>query len=100
MKNEGPFILEWLAYHRSIGVDDFLIYTNECSDGTAEILDRLQQMGVLQHRDNTDWKGNSPQQHALNLALDEDTRYMGPLYGQKAPPPPRKLTTQPTPSLA
>jgi hypothetical protein len=38
--------------------------------------------------------------YILNLALDEDTRYMGPLYGQKAPPPPRKLTTQPTPSLA
>ena len=27
MKNEGPFILEWLAYHRAIGVDDFLINT-------------------------------------------------------------------------
>ncbi|MGB8813172.1 MAG: glycosyltransferase family 2 protein, partial [Paracoccaceae bacterium] len=34
MKNEGPFILEWIAYHRMIGVDDFLIYTNDCSDGT------------------------------------------------------------------
>ena len=33
MKNEGPFILEWLAYHRMIGVDDFLIYTNDCDDG-------------------------------------------------------------------
>lgn len=71
MKNEAPYILEWVAYHRSIGVDSFLIYTNDCSDGTSEILDRLQAMGVLHHRNNDDWKGKSPQQHALNTALKE-----------------------------
>lgn len=72
MKNEGPYILEWVAYHRAMGVDNFLIYTNGCEDGTSEILDRLQQMGVLQHRNNDDWKGNSPQQYALNQSLKED----------------------------
>ena len=34
--------------------------------------------------------------YILNLALSEDSRYMGPLYGQQAPPPPRKLTSQPS----
>ena len=72
MKNEAPYIVEWVAYHRAIGVDNFLIYTNDCSDGTSEILDRLQEMGVLQHRNNDNWKGNSPQQYALNQALKED----------------------------
>lgn len=71
MKNEAPYILEWVAYHRSIGVDNFLIYTNDCTDGTSEILDRLQELGIVQHRNNDDWKGNSPQQHALNQALKE-----------------------------
>lgn len=71
MKNEAPYIVEWVAYHRAMGVDNFLIYTNGCEDGTSEILDRLQEMGVLQHRNNDDWKGNSPQQHALNCALEE-----------------------------
>ncbi|MFV0514875.1 MAG: glycosyltransferase family 2 protein [Jhaorihella sp.] len=71
MKNEAPYILEWVAYHRAIGVDNFLIYTNGCEDGTDEILDRLQDMGILQHRLNDDWKGNSPQQHALNRSLKE-----------------------------
>jgi hypothetical protein len=28
-------------------------------------------MGVLQHRNNDDWKGNSPQQYALNQSLKE-----------------------------
>ena len=71
MKNEAPYIIEWVAYHRAIGVDNFLIYTNDCSDGTSEILDRLQELGVLQHRNNDNWKGNSPQQYALNAAMKE-----------------------------
>lgn len=71
MKNEAPYIVEWVAYHRAIGVDNFLIYTNDCSDGTSEILDRLQELGVLQHRNNDNWKGNSPQQYALNQSLKE-----------------------------
>jgi hypothetical protein len=72
MKNEGPYIVEWVAYHRAIGVDNFIIYTNDCSDGTSEILDRLQEMGIVQHRNNDVWKGNSPQQHALNTSLKEN----------------------------
>jgi len=71
MKNEAPYIVEWVAYHRAMGVDNFLIYTNDCSDGTSEILDRLQEMGVIQHRNNDNWKGNSPQQYALNQSLKE-----------------------------
>ena len=71
MKNEAPYIVEWIAYHRAIGVDNFLIYTNDCTDGTDEVLGRLQDMGVLQHRNNDNWKGNSPQQYALNQALEE-----------------------------
>lgn len=71
MKNEAPYILEWIAYHRQIGIDNFLIYTNDCTDGTHELLDRLQELGIVQHRYNNDWKGNSPQQHALNKSLKE-----------------------------
>ncbi len=33
--------------------------------------------------------------YIMNLALSDDTRYMGPVHGGKAPPPPRKLTGQP-----
>lgn len=71
MKNEAPYIVEWIAYHRAIGVDNFLIYTNDCTDGTDKILNRLQQMGIVQHRNNDDWRGKSPQQHALNMSRKE-----------------------------
>ena len=52
MKNEGPFILEWLAHHLAIGVTDFLIYSNDCTDGTDDLLDVLQKRGLVQHREN------------------------------------------------
>lgn len=71
MKNEAPYIVEWVAYHRQVGFDGFLIYTNDCSDGTDAILNRLQELGYVQHRNNDEWKGQSPQQHALNQSLKE-----------------------------
>ncbi len=74
MKNEGPFMLEWIAYNRSIGFTDFLIYTNDCADGTDRIADRLQELGLAQHRDNPFRKGGSPQRTALKRAQKE------PLY--------------------
>lgn len=72
MKNEGPFILEWLAWHRAIGVDDFLIYTNDCTDGTDRMLDLLQHKGLVQHRDNPfRATGLKPQHAALQAAESE-----------------------------
>lgn len=72
MKNEGPFILEWIAYHRAIGFDDFLVYTNDCTDGTDTLLELLQSRGIVQHRENpfpgTDLK---PQHAALQAAENE-----------------------------
>lgn len=73
MKNEGPFILEWIAYHRAIGVTGFLVYTNDCTDGTDTLLELLQSKGYLQHRDNAfHGTGLKPQHHALQQAEKED----------------------------
>ena len=72
MKNEGPFILEWIAYHRAIGVDDFLVYTNDCTDGTDDLLDLLQARGILQHRDNPYRTMGMKPQHAALHAADKE----------------------------
>ncbi|WP_294618959.1 glycosyltransferase family 2 protein [uncultured Roseovarius sp.] len=72
MKNEGPFILEWLAYHRAIGFDDFLIYTNDCSDGTDDMFDLLQAKGYIQHRDNPFREMNLKPQHAALAAAGDE----------------------------
>ncbi|MEO9898484.1 MAG: glycosyltransferase family 2 protein [Paracoccaceae bacterium] len=49
VRNEGAFLLEWLAHHRAVGFTDFLVFSNDCQDGTDTILDRLQDMGWLTH---------------------------------------------------
>ena len=72
MKNEGPFILEWLAYHRVIGVDDFLIYSNDCTDGTDMMLELLQQKGLVQHRDNPFRSMDLKPQHAALQAAESE----------------------------
>lgn len=71
IKDEAPYILEWIAHHAAIGVDNMLIYSNNCSDGSDEMLDYLQSIDLIEHRSNDNWTGNSPQQHALTLAMDE-----------------------------
>ncbi|MFD0859266.1 glycosyltransferase family 2 protein [Roseovarius aquimarinus] len=65
MKNEGPFMLEWVAYNRMIGFTDILIYTNDCADGTDLIAKRLEELGLAQHRQNPLREGVSPQRTAL-----------------------------------
>lgn len=72
MKNEGPFMLEWVAYNRLIGFTDFLIYTNDCDDGTDLIAQRLDAMGLAQHRQNPFKPGGSPQRSALKDAKTTD----------------------------
>lgn len=52
VKNEGPFLLEWIAFHRIIGVTDFLFYSNDCTDATDRMLDRLQDHGIVVHLPN------------------------------------------------
>jgi hypothetical protein len=49
VKNEGAFLIEWLAHHRAVGFSDFLVFSNDCSDGTDLMLDRLADMGWLTH---------------------------------------------------
>lgn len=69
MKNEGPGLLEWIAYHRAIGIDHFLIYSNDCEDGTDAMLDRLQDLGLLTHRRNASPKGRNTRAQAI--AIDQ-----------------------------
>lgn len=64
-RNEGPFLLEWIAYHRLIGVTDFIVFSNDCEDGSDTMLARLQDQGVLRHIPQETEKGKSVQWQAL-----------------------------------
>ena len=43
---KGPFILEWIAHHLAVGFEHFLVFTNDCDDGTVELLDALAAHGI------------------------------------------------------
>ncbi|QDC11558.1 glycosyltransferase family 2 protein [Oceanicola sp. D3] len=68
MKDEGHCVLEWVAYHHHIGFDNICVYTNNCNDGTDEILMRLEEMGYCHHFENVVPEGKKPQPNALSLA--------------------------------
>ena len=40
-KNEKEYIIEWLAWHLSQGIQHFIIHDNESDDGTTELLQQL-----------------------------------------------------------
>ena len=67
-RNEGPFLIEWVGYHRAIGFSDVLIFTNDCEDGTDAIAERLQAMGLARHLRNPGAPGKGPQWAALRSA--------------------------------
>jgi FkbM family methyltransferase len=48
-KNEAPYILEWVAFHRVLGVDRFFIADNASNDGTTELLAALASAGIVTH---------------------------------------------------
>ena len=52
VRNEGAFLLDWLAHHHAVGFTDFLIYSNDCQDGSDAILEHLAAIGVVEHRPN------------------------------------------------
>lgn len=52
VRNEAAYLLEWLAHHRAVGITDFLVFSNDCQDGTDAMLDRLAALGHLTHLRN------------------------------------------------
>ncbi len=71
VKNEGPFLLEWIAFNRVIGVTDFLFYSNDCTDATDRMLDALQERGLVRHLPNPA-RGRNYQMEALKAAKRHD----------------------------
>jgi hypothetical protein len=49
MKDEGPYILEWVAHQKTLGFDDIVVFSNYCGDTAAQILDRLDDVGLVEH---------------------------------------------------
>lgn len=68
VRNEGAFLIDWIAHHRACGFTDFLVFSNDCQDGTDLMLDRLQDIGALTHVRNDNAPDRGPQWSALKAA--------------------------------
>lgn len=51
-RNEGPYFLEWVAWHRLLGFGPIIVYQNDSDDHTEEILTCLQDIGAIRYEYN------------------------------------------------
>ncbi|SFJ35727.1 glycosyltransferase family 2 protein [Celeribacter neptunius] len=49
IRDEGPWLLDWLAHHRAAGFSHFLIASHDCSDGSGTLLAALDKAGHVTH---------------------------------------------------
>lgn len=69
VRNEGPDLLEWIAYHRLIGFAPIVIYSNDCTDGSDALLDALAAIGWITHHRHTRRPDVTPQDAVAALAM-------------------------------
>lgn len=70
-KNEGRYLAEWIVHHRRIGFDEIVVYDNESTDDSWEILRFFAGRIGLQARRWPTLRGASPQISAYNDILNE-----------------------------
>lgn len=49
LKNEGPYLKEWLDYHLFAGVDHFYLYDNDSPDNQAEVAKPYVEAGLVDY---------------------------------------------------
>ena len=70
-KNEYQYVLEWLAYHLELGVDTFYIADNVSNDGTSQLLEALDELGIINRVYFPRIGEAGPQVPAYNFILDK-----------------------------
>jgi hypothetical protein len=68
-RNEGIYLLEWIAYHRSLGVEQFFVYSNNNEDGSDALLAALADAGEIVWLKNDVAPGRRAQTKALGHAF-------------------------------
>lgn len=70
IRNEGIGFIEWLAFHRTIGIEDFYVYANDNDDGSTELLNILHRQGLIHFIENQTQPNVSPQKKAFRHAVE------------------------------
>ena len=80
MRNEGPFVLEWLAYHRVIGIDRVVVVSNGSTDGSDALLTALAEAGEITFLHTAPGRGIAPQDAAVTAFETEVGYHAGTWY--------------------
>lgn len=54
VRNEGPYLVEWIAWHRMIGFDQIVVFDELSQDGSTPLLQALAEAGAIKRVDNAD----------------------------------------------
>lgn len=68
-RNEAPYLLEWIAHHRLLGVERFFLVDDRSSDGTTEVLAAMESAGLVKCVPFSVPPGEKPQVPAYRLML-------------------------------
>ncbi|WP_429186007.1 glycosyltransferase family 2 protein [Aeromonas veronii] len=68
-KNEYPFIVEWIAYHMALGINEIYVADNISSDGSSELLYFLDKAKLIKRVDYPTQDGVPPQLGAYSKIL-------------------------------
>ena len=68
MKNEAPYVKEWLDYHQMVGVKRFYIYDNESNDDLCQVLLPYIRQGTVVYKN---YPGEAKQMPAYNEFIKE-----------------------------
>lgn len=49
VRNEGPFLVEWIAWQRMLGFNRIIVVTNDCTDHSPDLLDAFHAAGWITH---------------------------------------------------
>lgn len=49
VKNEAPYIAEWIEFHRAVGVQKFYFYLNDCTDNSLQVIRPYIDSGLVEY---------------------------------------------------
>ncbi len=65
VRNEGPYLLEWIMHYQLLGFDRIIIFSNDNNDGSDALLAALHEAQIIDWRPRVLLPEQSPQLSAL-----------------------------------
>lgn len=69
IRNEGIYLLEWIAWYKKLGVEHFFIFSNNNDDGSDDLLKALANAGIITWISNEMGANVKPQAKICNYAF-------------------------------